>query len=427
MTRARSLAGALLAGAIALLHACHPPLAQRDTGPAPTKAIADAPPASQPETPPPALHRATVRRASGTVDVRLSDFEGATRVTVAGSTPLPVIIERRGGGVALRNGGEQAEIVLSAAPGRPGLELGAHTYPGRIRVRPRAAGGLEVTNVVELEDYVTGVLPAEIVVWSAQSEELRAQSIAARSYAIAALDERGTKTKAPYLFDDARDQAYGGVLAENNAKARDVKTRVTRAVANTRGIVLIEGERVVDARFHAACGGDTTDGRRVFPELDFDCMRPVECAPCRGEMAATREASAGVPATWTWNASRTALDGLAKRWSLGAHVERIAPSASDAAGRWLEVEIRGPAGSKRVAFEDLRRALGEGNLASSRIVRTEPPAGEAITDGVRFEGRGRGHGVGLCQVGMRGYARAGWSAEKILDHYYPGARLVDFR
>jgi stage II sporulation protein D len=121
------------------------------------------------------------------------------------------------------------------------------------------------------------------------------------------------------------------------------------------------------------------------------------------------------------------LDALALRWSLGAHVERLAPSATDAAGRWVTVEIRGAAGSKRVSFEELRRALGEGELASSRIDRTVPAAGDAITDGVRFEGRGRGHGVGLCQIGMRGYARAGWSAEQILAHYYPGAKLVDFR
>jgi stage II sporulation protein D len=415
---------ATLAGAIAFVHACRTPPASHVRESATTEPTADAQPPAAPEAAAP--RPATARRASGNVDVRLSDYEGATHVNVAGSSAAPVTIERRGRGVAVRDGREQAEIVLSAAAGQAGIEIGAHTYPGTVRVRARAAGGLEVTNVVDIEDYVAGVLPAEIVAWSAQPEELRAQSIAARSYAIAALDERGTKSKTPYLFDDARDQAYGGMLDEHNAKARAVRASVTRAVASTRGVVLMEGERVVDARFHAACGGDTADGRSVFPELDFDCMHSVACAPCRGELPAAREASTASPSTWSWTAPRAALDKLAARWSLGAHVEHIAPAASDAAGRWLAVEISGKASSKRVPFEEFRRALGESNLASSRIVRMQPRAGETIEDGVLFEGRGRGHGVGLCQVGMRGYARAGWNAEKILAHYYPGARLVDF-
>ena len=78
-------------------------------------------------------------------------------------------------------------------------------------------------------------------------------------------------------------------------------------------------------------------------------------------------------------------------------------------------------------FEEVRRALGADKLLSSAIESTVPRPGETIASTLRFEGRGRGHGVGLCQAAARDCAGAGWSAERILAHYYPGARVADWR
>jgi stage II sporulation protein D len=118
---------------------------------------------------------------------------------------------------------------------------------------------------------------------------------------------------------------------------------------------------------------------------------------------------------------------LCARWSLGERLVRLRPIDTDAAGRWLTVEVAGDARTKQMAFEDFRRALGPGDLQSSRVVRTWPRPGDPIAQGMLFEGRGRGHGVGLCQRGALALARQGWSAERILAHYYPGAAIVDFR
>ena len=68
--------------------------------------------------------------------------------------------------------------------------------------------------------------------------------------------------------------------------------------------------------------------------------------------------------------------------------------------------------------------MGYGVLRSGALVATVPhPSDPLLGGGWRVQGRGRGHGVGLCQEGARDLARAGWSARSILAHYYPGATL----
>jgi SpoIID/LytB domain protein len=108
-------------------------------------------------------------------------------------------------------------------------------------------------------------------------------------------------------------------------------------------------------------------------------------------------------------------------------VVSIAPARSDAAGRWLAVDVEGPHGRKVIPFEELRRRLSPTALLSSAIVSTWPRAGQPISAGVSFTGRGRGHGVGLCQSGALVYAQRGENARAILQRYYPGAEVVDGR
>ncbi|HVS09036.1 MAG TPA: SpoIID/LytB domain-containing protein [Planctomycetota bacterium] len=375
--------------------------------------------------------RPTVRRASGKVRVRLTGLDGASPVHVLGTLHGELVLERRGALVrsAADRGASQgsAEVRLAPAPGSR-LRAGERSYGGALIVRPRAAGGLEVFCELDLEEYVEGVVASELAIWSAEGAALEAQAIAARSFAIAQLDSRGRSASEPTLLDDVRDQAFRGAHVpdpRSGRAAREVAARLRAAVRRTRGIVLFEDPRVVDARFHAACGGATADGAAVFPEADFACLRSVECAPCRGSLGAARGASPELD--WRWTAPRFALERLARELGLGEHLLRLAPARRDSAGRWLEVRLEGESGARTIPFEELRRRLSRKELASSLLVRTWPRAGETIGGGLLFEGRGRGHGVGLCQEGASAWARAGWSAERILAHYYPGAALVDWR
>lgn len=107
-------------------------------------------------------------------------------------------------------------------------------------------GKLTVINDVDLESYLKGVIPSEMPTsWDVEAH--KAQAIAARSYALANLGKRANKG---YDLDDTpKDQAYGGASAENQG--------TTKAVNDTRGIVLTHNQKIISAFYTASAGGKT--------------------------------------------------------------------------------------------------------------------------------------------------------------------------
>ncbi len=112
---------------------------------------------------------------------------------------------------------------------------------------------LVVINDLPIEDYLLGVVPSEMPSkWNIEAH--KAQAIAARSYAIANLGKR--KHSGYDLKDTPLDQAYGGASAET--------PQTTRAVMQTRGIVLTYGGKVIPAYYHASSGGKTVSSGAVW-------------------------------------------------------------------------------------------------------------------------------------------------------------------
>lgn len=128
-------------------------------------------------------------------------------------------------------------------------------YRGTLRVAPAAGRRLQVVNAVALEDYLRGVVPREMSPsWAGDAAAaLRAQAVAARSYALATL-----RTGSDFhVYDDTRSQVYGGVAAED--------PRTDRAVAATRRTVLTHGGSVITAYFFSTSGGRTEDVQMAWP------------------------------------------------------------------------------------------------------------------------------------------------------------------
>ncbi|HEX6200368.1 MAG TPA: SpoIID/LytB domain-containing protein, partial [Thermoanaerobaculia bacterium] len=146
-----------------------------------------------------------------------------------------------------------------ASPGR---------YRGRLLVFLNGRGALNLVNELPLEEYLRGVVPRELgPELYPRLEALKAQAVAARTYALRHLGEFAAEG-----FDlcaEPRCQVYGGIAAEHPLS--------DRAVAETEGEVLLHGDTPIEALYSATCGGHTEDGEVVFPWLRTPYLRGVPC------------------------------------------------------------------------------------------------------------------------------------------------------
>jgi stage II sporulation protein D len=260
-----------------------------------------------------------------------------------------------------------------------------------IRVLVRADP--EEIRELRLEDYVAGVVSGEMPA-SFPAEALKAQAVAARSYALT----RKIEAQAA----DRRWDIGTGVLAQVFAGAATPPARA--AAEATAGEVLVHGMEPVEAYFHAACGGRTEGGMAALGR-DLPYLASVECGHCERAPGAH------------WTAAVSAAE-LGKAAGLGGPATNARIVTRSATGRAERVEVTRGARSATIAASDLRQRLGFQTLRS--LAFEVHLAGDVF----RFEGRGQGHGAGLCQWGAAGLAREGKSYRDILLHYYPGAEVV---
>ncbi|MBI1751323.1 MAG: SpoIID/LytB domain-containing protein [Acidobacteria bacterium] len=163
--------------------------------------------------------------------------------------PLPL------GGVWLKPAGDLTSL------------QGKGRYRGKVEIFPNAQGRLTVVNTLDLETYLRGVVPKEMGAWEFPSlEALKAQAVAARTYAVA---NRGKRAADGFdMGDTVADQVYGG---------RDGEQSLTdRAVQETEGLFATYGGKPIQALFMANCGGHTTDVGQVFGG-QAPYLRAVSC------------------------------------------------------------------------------------------------------------------------------------------------------
>jgi stage II sporulation protein D len=363
------------------------------------------------------------------VPVRLVAAEGLATLTVEDQRGARIDLWRQGHEVA--RDGSEADLWQQLPPpsGTEGWRFRERFYPGELLVEPSPEGGLRLWTWVDLEQYVAGVVAAELVLWNAPPAVLEAQAIAARSYAVANLDRRLRSGRA-FLLDSVLDQAYRGRFEPDQAsRNRGLDQLLRAAVQRTAGRVLTVAGQVLDARFHAACGGHTAAFADVFGPPHEPAQESVPCRACSAEAAAeaarraSGEAGAQGDLVWSYTADPAALGSLARRFGIGETLRYLQSVERDPHGRWLVVSLAGDRGRREVPFVEVRQELGWGRVRSAQIRSTWPREGAAIQGGLRFEGLGSGHGVGLCQRGARGLADQGVAAAQILAHYYRGAQL----
>jgi stage II sporulation protein D len=320
------------------------------------------------------------------------------------------------------------EFWLEALPGAddpdPGLWLQQRRYRGRLQLRLEG-GVLQVVNHLPLETYLASVVGSEMPA-SWPMEALRAQAVAARTYAL-----KARKPAAAFdLQATTASQVYKGVESE---------TPSTRAaVAGTRGLVLTFNNALIDAVFHSSSGGGSTESSgdlwsKQLPYLvsvrDFDDASPVRDWRQPLDQERLRQAF-------------PELGG-----ALGIEVVATTPT-----GRISQARVQGPSGQLALTGAQLRSRLGLKStwvrfelaptvapspllpsplLPSLLPTSTVPaltlpvpaaPTAEAVQ--LVAVGRGFGHGIGMSQWGALAMAQRGQSYADILRHYYRGTALL---
>ncbi len=372
-------------------------------------------------------------------DLRVGLHVGASRIVITAQSSTAAI---RGRTAAFRLAANEPATILPDGqalhiPDGPGaghydrltfvaldadrfVEVDGKPYRGVIEVLP-TAGGLTVVNDVPLEAYVAGVVNAEMGRRSTSEQAaLEAQAIVTRTYA---LRNRGKYAGEGFdLRASVADQAYGGVEAETREG--------WAAVRATAGQVLTYDGEPVSVFYHSTCGGSTASPVEAFRSVtSLPYLRPVSDRHGSGyycdisprfrwsvEWDATtlrRILRRTVPATL--GVDQAELDDIRD-----LRVHRTGPS-----GRVTEARITVADGEIPVFGPDLRPVLEtpDGRVLGSTAVRLETGTGAAGLERLRADGTGWGHGVGMCQWGAVGRARAGQDARTILMTYFPGVRL----
>ena len=256
--------------------------------------------------------------------------------------------------------------------------------------------GLLVVNDVEIEDYVMGVVPGEVNAgW--HSEVLKAQAVAARTYA---LYQRTLSAGREYdVVAGTQDQVYQGT--------KGVDERVARAVESTRGVVVSHHGRPIYAAFSSTAAGPTEDALNVWSK-DLPYLRGVDC-PFDANSPYYR---------WRVSVPFDKLEHSLRQIGLPVGtIASLTPFGYSRAGRVTRLRVLHSQGELILRGEDLRKVVGYSTLPSTRFDI------ETVAQDVIFTGFGSGHGVGMCQWGAKQLAELGYPFQTILAYYYPGTEL----
>jgi stage II sporulation protein D len=276
--------------------------------------------------------------------------------------------------------------------------IAGKTYRGAAEVIADRTRGLIVINRLGLEDYLLGVVPAEIGRRSPEEfAAVRAQAVAARTYTISHLGRRDSLGFD--LFATVEDQVYGGLEVER----RDVE----RAINETRGEILIFDGQPVSAFYHSTCGGRTATREEVWGEPDLPYLRSVRDAGGGEDYCA-------ISPRYRWRESWTAdeMNGFV-RAELASRLG-VSPSS---VGRISGIRVLSRTEGDRVDQLEVEASGGRYVLRKNEIRWVLQPA-----EG-RILGSGFGHGIGMCQWGAIGRARAGQAYQEILAAYYQDAAV----
>lgn len=340
------------------------------------------------------------------------------------------------------------------------IQVEDKNYRGYINFKIKGNELLTI-NYLELNNYLYGVLPKEMPP-SFHIDALKAQTIAARSYTLANMKH---KNEGYDLCDTTHCQVYGGTDGESPS--------TNQAVDETNGLIITYNGNIIDALYHSNSGGYTASSEEVWggnlPYL----------------LSVKDEFSENSPnSNWSIKMTPNEINGKLKNKGinigelLDMEILEVSPSQ-----RVVQLKVMGSLGEEVLMKDKIRQVLGVTEIKSTRfIIKKEgtienknsiyaiggksrnskaididksyiidsdlnkvflggPRKKAVITkdniiemnsestsniNSFTFEGKGYGHGVGMSQWGAQEMAKAGYSCEEILKHYYSDVDISNF-
>ena len=294
------------------------------------------------------------------------------------------------------------------------ISIDKNTFRGKLRVFS-ADNEIKIVNELTIEDYVKGVMTREMPVGKGTENysALKAFSICVRTYALTKIAQKKDSCD---LYADTRDQVYGGVVSETEY--------TNKIVDETAGQILSFNNKPAVVFYHSTCGGFTEDVQNVFSSGYISYLKSIE----DGDQPFCR-----ISPRYEWSeqyseslfVSRLFNSGLIE--NLKYSVKNISVNSRFESGRVNELEIKLISSNG----EEKNISLFSNNIRS--VIRTSD--GRTILRSTMFDislddnkdviinGKGFGHGVGLCQWGAIGQSKMGIDFMEILNHYFPGTEI----
>jgi len=274
----------------------------------------------------------------------------------------------------------------------------AREFRGSFAVSGRD-GALQLLNTLALEEYLYGVIGAEM---AAVGEALKCQALVSRTYA---LGNAGRHRNRGYDFcDTTHCQYYRGLSGEN--------PEIRAAIDQTMGLALFFKENLAKVFCHSTCGGMTNAGDASWGGRAIPYLQPVDDGgACRFSPHYRWLAQVGAPELLR------ILSAASRLQVSGFQIEKTA------SGGWVRTLVLNCAGGRELLVSGewfhlaLGRQLGWNTFKSGNFTV------ERLGDHWLFSGRGLGHGVGLCQFGAMQLAWQGRDFRQIALFYFPGTEI----
>ena len=350
------------------------------------------------------------------------------------------------------------------------------TFKGSLEIRIENEK-LTAINILPLEDYLVSVISSEMSATS-NLELLKAHAIISRSWLLAqtekskAISQSGksyqsiSETPEEYIrWYDREDHLNFDVCADDHCQRYQGITRqstalVEQAVAQTRGMLLMNDGRICDARFSKSCGGISETFENVWEPEVHPYLQAIIDNPAPANGFDTNLTNEEAAQKWIRNAPEAFCNTHDKavlsqvlndydqettdfyRWKLvyqqadlaeliarksrrdfGAIVDLI-PVERGLSGRLKKLKIVGTKLTLTIGKElEIRKTLSESHLYSSAFVIDKLDIQNGIPEQFILTGAGWGHGVGLCQIGAAMMGAKGYKYDEILLHYFRGASI----